>query len=192
MDDRRYLIEGIVVIASTMYFLNLKRPSDNSHDTVYAVSSNFFKTYCKEMRYSKKNKYILCDELYEIKFLEYKKKIRKIKNVQIEITCRAPNDCVCEYIPDNTLILCASFGKITNFPRVQLGLTEGAKKTELEYNDEKIVSKPKNDDWKYIVGTRGIQEELGIYENIEWKCVNEQQYEWDKKMWVATLVSVVS
>ena len=192
MDDRRYLIEGIVVIPSITYFLNIKRPCDNCHDIIYTVSSKFFKKHCREMRISNKNKYILCDELYEINFSDNTKKMTKIENVQIEITCRAPNHCVCQHIPDNTYIMCASFGKINNFPRVQLGITEGAKKTELEYNDEKIVSKPKNDDWKYVVATRGIQEELGIYENVEWKCVNEQQYKWGKKMWVATLVSIVS
>ena len=43
-----------------------------------------------------------------------------------------------------------------------------------------VLFVPKNDDWKYVVGTRGIQEELGIYENVEWKCVNECQYKWGK------------
>jgi len=192
MDDRRYLIEGIVVIPSITYFLNIKKPSDNCHDIIYAVSSKFFKKYCREMRISNKNKYILCDELYEIDFSNNTKKMSTLKNVQIEITCRAPNHCVCEHIPNNTFIMCASFGQIANMPRVQLGITEGAKKTELEYDNKKIVSKPKNDDWKYVVGTRGIQEELGIYENVEWKCVKEQEYKWGKKMWVATLISIFS
>lgn len=192
MDDRRYLIEGIIVIPSITYFLNIKKPSDNCHDIIYAVSSKFFKKYCKIMRLSNKNKFILCDELYEINFNNNKKEMRKIKNILIEITSRAPNDCVCNHIPDNTFIMCASFGKINNIPKVQLGITEGAKKKELDYINEQIVSKPKNDNWKYVVATRGIQEELGIFDNVEWKCVNEQQYTWHKKKWVATLISIIN
>ena len=193
-DDRRYSCECIVVLNNKDNIIKkLKKPSDTNHQYVYIVTASFFKKYIKQMRLAHKNKHVLCEDLIEISYINNKKKITNYNNIEVELTFNSPNDCTIEYIPDNSYILCASFGEKKTHPLIQLGMTEGAKVNELVYrNNTKIPRKPKNYLWKFQTGQRGVQEEFGLYNaNIYWKCVNEQLYKWKKPKWIATMVTYI-
>ena len=60
------LIVLILSVAGGYFIINTDKPSDNNHKIVYIVNSNFFKKYISIMRYSSQNKFVTCDELYEI------------------------------------------------------------------------------------------------------------------------------
>jgi len=194
MDDRHYLCECIV--ASTDYqslLHSINTPTDNNHPCVYIIKSEFLKKHIKELRYSNKNKVKICDFLSVITFDNNIKLIKEHHDIKIELTCRCPNDNVINHIPNNSYIVCSSFGKYIEYPRVQFGITEGAKISDIVYGNKNkgIICKPQNDSWKYQTSTRGINEELGISDNIRWNCINEQLYKWNKDMWVATLVTII-
>lgn len=194
MDDRRYLCECIVVSTNLKKIINeIKQPDDLNHQIVYIINSNFFKNHILDMRIASKNKIVLCDFLIEIKFINNIKTVKYLKNINIEITSRCPHENVINFILDNTFILCASFGKIKKNPQVQLGITEGAFINDINYKDDnKIPSKPSNSSWKYITSNRGIKEELGLYNNVTWNCINESLFNWNNKhIWVATLISYI-
>ena len=191
-DDRRYSCECIVILQNLEKVINeLNKPSDNNHKIVYIVNSDFFKKYISIMRYSSKNKFVTCDELYEINFdNENNKNVIKHCNIKVELTYNCPNDASSKYIPHNSYIMCASFGKIKKHPRIQLGITEGSTINEIIYRNSDIVpSKPKNNNWKFKTANRGIKEELGICRNLYWKCINEQLFNWSRSKWVATLIA---
>jgi len=191
-DDRRYSCECIVVVKDINKLIHqLEIPTDVNHRHVYILKSEFIKKYIKEMRYSHQNKFLMCDFLIEINYNSNKKIVNKYENIQIEVTYNCPNDDVISYIPDNTYVLCASFGKITTRPRVQFGMTEGSKTNELQYRDKKFVYKPLNFAWKFKTGNRGVLEEFGLNKKLYWKCINEQLYKWGKYKWVATLVTII-
>ena len=195
MDDRRYLCECIVVTTNLKNTIDqIQLPTDNNHEIVYIIKSSFFKNHIQEMRLSAKNKFFICDFLVEIKFnkINKTKTIRYFKNIKIEVTSRAPNHLSAQFIPDNTYILCASFGIITTHPQVQLGITEGAFKSELIYkNTNEIPCKPQNNTWKFNTSTRGVIEELGINKPLFWTCINESLFKWNKSVWVATLLTYI-
>ena len=194
MDDRNYLCECIVVGTDYQSLLNkINKPLDKNHSCVYIIKSKFLKEYIKELRYSYKNKFKICDFLSVITFDNNIKLIKEHQNIKIELTSRCPNDKIINYIPNNSYIACASFGIDLEYPRVQFGITEGAKIFEIIYGNDnkKIVCKPKNNNWKFKTANRAIKEELGIYNNIYWNCVNEKLYKWNKNMWVSTLITII-
>lgn len=195
MDDRRYLCECIVVSTNLKEIIkNINVPSDNNHQIVYIIKSSFFKKHVLTMRESSKNKIFNCEFLVQISFDNKNKNIQFLKNINIEITCRSPHELTSNYIPDNTYIICASFGEITTRPRVQLGITEGAHISDIIYkNNYTIPEKPINLDWKFKTSNRGIKEELGIYNNnLIWTCIKEDLYNWNRKnMWVSTLLTYI-
>ena len=192
-DDRRYSCECIVIVKNIDKLIDdLQIPTDTNHKQVYIVKSEFIKKHITEMRFAHKNKMILCDYLIEVKYDENNNKIvNKYTNIEIEVTYNCPNDTVIPYIPNNTYVLCASFGKITTHPRVQFGMTEGAKVNELHYKNKQFVYKPLNYIWKYKTSNRGVAEEFGLVGNFYWKCINEQLYNWNKDKWVATLITTI-
>lgn len=194
MDDRHYLCECIVVSPDYQSLLHkINTPTDQNHSCVYIIKSEFLKEHIKELRYSNKNKFKICDFLSVVTFDNNIKLIKEHQNIKIELTCRCPNDNVINNIPNNSYIACASFGNPLTYPRLQFGITEGAKISEITYGNENkgVVCKPQNDNWKFQTSTRGIQEELGISDNVQWNCVNEQFYKWNKDMWVATLITII-
>lgn len=194
MDDRHYLCECIVVSTDYQSLLHkINKPTDEKHSCVYIIKSKFLKTHIKELRFSNKNKFKICDFLSIVTFDNNIKLIKEHQNIKIELTCRCPNDNIINHIPNNSYIACSSFGKHIKYPKVQFGITEGAKKCEINYGNENkdVVCKPNNNNWKFKTSSRGIKEELGIHNNVRWKCVNEQFYKWNKDMWVATLVTII-
>lgn len=193
LDDRRYLCECIVIINNVDNIINnLQLPTDFNHRNVYIIKSEFIKKHITEMRRAHKNKMIMCDYLIEVKFDENDTKIvNKYTNIEIEVTFNCPNDIVVSVIPDNTYILCASFGKIITHPRVQFGMTEGAKICEIKYKNNLIITKPLNYTWKFKTSNRGVKEEFGLIGDFYWKCIKEQLYHWNKDRWIATLVTYI-
>lgn len=192
-DDRRYSCECIIIIKDVDKIIDdLQIPTDTNHKQVYIVKSEFIKKHITEMRYAHKNKMILCDYLIEVKYDANNNKIvNKYYDIEIEVTYNCPNDIVIPHIPNDAYILCASFGKITTHPRVQFGMTEGAKVYELHYQNKQVVYKPLNSVWKYKTSTRGVAEEFGLIGKYYWECINEQLYNWNKDKWVATLITTI-
>ena len=132
MDDRHYLCECILVGTDYQSLLHkINKPTDENHSCVYIIKSEFLKKNIKELRYSDENIFKICDLLSVVTFDNNIKLIKEHQNIKIELTCRCPNDNVINHIPNNSYIACASFGKLLEYPRVQFGITEGAKIYEI-------------------------------------------------------------
>ena len=168
----------------------LKQPTDFHHKIVYIIKSEFLKQHITEMRISSQNKDYLCDYLVEIKYDKNEKTVTTYRDINIEVTFVCPHNKVIEYIPDNTYVLCASYGIINDKPQLQFGFTESAKQYEIQYSSLNYIPQPpKNINWKKIVASRGLKEEIGLFEqNINWNCINEELFNWNRHRLVATLV----
>ena len=191
LDDKRYYCECVVYTTDLEDIIEkLKQPTDYHHEIVYIIKSEFLKQNITEMRMSGQNKDFLCDYLVEIKYNNGIKTVTTFTDINIEITFVCPHNKVIEYIPDKTYVLCASFGIINEKPRLQFGFTESAKRYEIEYSSlNKIPDKPHNNNWKMKVATRGLKEEIGLFEqNISWDCINEELFNWNRYRLVATLI----
>jgi len=191
IDDKRYYCECVVYTSKLNEIIDkLKKPSDLNHNIVYIIKSEFLKQHMTEMRISGKNKDYMCDYLVEIKYSNGIKTVTTYTDINIEVTFVCPHNKVIEYIPDETYILCASYGIINEKPQLQFGFTESAKRYEIQYSSlNKIPDLPKNINWKKRVSTRGLHEELGLYDhNINWNCINEELFNWNRHRLVATLI----
>ena len=191
VDDKRYYCECIVYTSELEQLIErLKQPTDFHHKIVYIIKSEFLKQNITEMRISGENKDYLCDYLVEIKYENGIKTVTTHTDINIEVTFVCPHNKVIEYISDETYVLCASYGIINDKPQLQFGFTESAKRYEIEYSSlNHIPDPPLNSNWKMRVSSRGLKEEIGLFDqNINWNCINEELFNWNRHRLVATLI----